>query len=518
MPSFPGYALAAMVAAVLLIGLGIISLSYGQRDRVRVTFALFCFSWGLFAAGAARMQVVGSPGWGTMADALEAARILPLLVVLTMYNGLQYVLALTGYHRRLDDRLFFMSLRQYLWLYGFFCLLIVAVSLGTDRILDELRFSPLLGYSVLFKPGAILYQFPLGVLDLMGLTLLFRRLREVGPGAYRAFVRHNLIGIIIIKLAVVVLANILPRFGLPTFLFSFHVYALSAFYFFGVIASYQHRQIRELAHGLELKVAERTEELRQAQARLVQTEKITALGRLVAGVAHEVNTPLGAVRSMHDTRVRAQDKLMGRLETLAPDTDLAGDRKMARARRLINEADQVIGEGLERIQGTMTRLRGFAHLDEADHQRVDLNRELDATLALMAGPLGDGVTVERVRGEIPPVLCDPRQLNQAFVNLMENASAAMGGAGTLRVETSPAGDGQVSITIQDSGCGIPEEDLERIFDPGFTSRGVGVGTGLGLTICFQVVQEHGGEIRVDSEVGKGTRVEITLPVGADKST
>ena len=209
---------------------------------------------------------------------------------------------------------------------------------------------------------------------------------------------------------------------------------------------------------------------------------------------------------------------MGRLETLAPDTDLAGDRKVARARRLINEADQVIGEGLERIQGTMTRLRGFAHLDEADHQRVDLNRELDATLALMAGPLGDGVTVERVRGEIPPVLCDPRRRDLALVNLMENASAAMGGAGTLRVETSPAGDGQVSITIQDSGCGIPEEDLERIFDPGFTSRGVGVGTGLGLTICFQVVQEHGGEIRVDSEVGKGTRVEITLPVGADKST
>jgi len=511
MPFFPGYALAAMVAAVLLIGLGIISLSYGQRDRVRGTFALFCFSWGLFAAGAARMQVVGSPGWGTAVDALEAARILPLLVVLTMYNGLQYVLALTGYHRRLDERLFFMSIRQYLWLYSLACLVVVAVSLGTDRILDELKFSPLLGYSVAFKPGAILYQFPLGVLDLMGLMLLVRRLRESGPGAYRAFVRHNLIGIIVIKLAVVVLANLLPRFGLPTFLFTFHIYALSAFYFFGVIATYQNRQIRELADGLELKVAERTEELRQAQARLVQSEKITALGRLVAGVAHEVNNPLGAVQSMHDTRVRAQEKARARAESLAPE--LADDRKVARARRLINEADEVIGEGLARIQATVTELRGFAHLDEADRQRVDMNQELDATLALMTGVLGDGIKVERVSGELAPVLCDPRQLNQAFVNIIENAAAAMEGAGVLRVETSPAGDGQVTVAFQDTGSGIPAEDLERVFDPGFTSRGVGVGTGLGLTICYQVAQEHGGDINIDSEEGQGTRVTITLPVG-----
>lgn len=513
MVSFPAYAISAMMAAVLLIGLGVISLTYGQRDRVRVTFALFCFSWGFFAAGAARMQVVGSPGWGDASDALAAARLLPVLVVLTMYNGLHYVLALTGYHRQLDERLFFLKLRHYLWLYSAMCLVVVGVTLGTDLVMGGLGFSPLLGYSVRFKASAMLVQAPMGVLDLMGIGLLFKRLAQVKAGAYRDFVRHNLIGILIIKAAVLLLANLLPRLGLPTFLFSFHVYALSAFYFYAVIATYQHRQIQELATGLERKVNERTAELRAAQARLVQSEKIAALGRLVAGVAHEVNNPLGAVRSMNDTRVRAQAKLQGRVEALAPNQSLDQDRGVTRARRLIAEADEVISEGLQRIQGTITRLRGFAHLDEADQQRVDLNQEIEATLAFMAEDMEGRVELKRDLGELPRVLCDPRQLNQVFVNLITNALEAMtGDDNVLTVSSRTDGQDAVLIGFHDNGDGIPAEDLERVYDPGFTTRGVGVGTGLGLTICFQVVQEHGGEISIDCPAGEGTRVTLRLPI------
>ncbi len=286
------------------------------------------------------------------------------------------------------------------------------------------------------------------------------------------------------------------------------VSALIALYFYAVIANYQQRQIQELNAGLERTVQERTEDLRQAQAKLVQSEKIAALSQLVAGVAHEVNNPLGAVRSMHDTRVRAIAKLEQQLSPLSSE-----DAKSARPRKIIAEADGVVSEGLERIERIITRLRSFAHLDEADRQRVDLNKEIISTLAVMGETLGQSVKIERDLGDIPQVLCNPRQINQVLVNLLGNAAEAMNGDGCLTVESSRCGGSAVQVALRDTGLGIPAEDLKHVFDPGFTTRGVGVGTGLGLTICYQVIQEHGGDIELESAPGEGTLVRLTLPIG-----
>jgi signal transduction histidine kinase len=246
-------------------------------------------------------------------------------------------------------------------------------------------------------------------------------------------------------------------------------------------------------------------ELRQTQIQLVQSEKMAALGGLVAGVAHEINTPVGAISSMHDTLVRAVGKLKRARER---ETE---DAKLKNTIKVIEEANDVIQSGSERVTTIVKRLRSFARLDEAELKKADIHEGLEDTLTLVHHELKHHVTVHRNYGEVPPINCYPGQLNQVFLNLLVNARQAIEGEGEITITTYRK-DGQVHIEIRDTGKGIPEADLNRIFDPGFTTKGVGVGTGLGLSICFRIIQDHRGEIRVDSEVGRGTTFIIILPM------
>ena len=156
-------------------------------------------------------------------------------------------------------------------------------------------------------------------------------------------------------------------------------------------------------------------------------------------------------------------------------------------------------------------LRRFARLDEAELDEVDLREGIENTLTLVQHELRNRVEVERDYGDIPRVKCYPNQLNQVFMNLLVNASHAIEGQGSIAIKTRPQGD-NVLIEFTDSGRGIPQENLKRIFDPGFTTKGSGVGTGLGLSIVYRIVQEHQGSIDVESEVGKGTTFRLLLPI------
>lgn len=260
---------------------------------------------------------------------------------------------------------------------------------------------------------------------------------------------------------------------------------------------------------LNAKVDERTRELRDAQAALVQSEKMASLGHLVAGVAHELNSPLGALHGAQDAMGRALAKLEAELGSLAPEV-LDGNRNLARALAALRGSADVVAQGCERVGGVVGRLKTFARLDQGEVQRACINGCVEDALGLMAEHL---VNVELTKdfAELPKVLCSPGQLNQAFFNVAMNAVQAMPRGGTLRVVTRCEGD-ELSVKWCDDGEGIPADNLHRVFDPGFTTRGVGVGAGLGLAICHQVVRRHSGRIEVTSEVGAGTQVEIRLPI------
>ncbi len=274
-----------------------------------------------------------------------------------------------------------------------------------------------------------------------------------------------------------------------------------------------------LYESLEDKVAERTAaltrtlaELRAAQTQLVQSEKMAALGNLVAGVAHEINTPLGAVASNVDLQARALAKVG---EALAdPDGATAARRYIERAVGLVD----VSREACRRIATIVRSLRDFSRLDEAERKPADLHAGLDATLTLVGHLTKNRITVQRAYGDLPLVDCYPNQLNQVFLNLLVNAAQAIEGQGEIQIRTRreagalPPARTAAVIEIADSGTGIAPEHLARIFDPGFTTKGVGVGTGLGLAICYRIVEGHHGKIEAESTVGRGSTFRVLLPL------
>jgi signal transduction histidine kinase len=262
-----------------------------------------------------------------------------------------------------------------------------------------------------------------------------------------------------------------------------------------------HAELKRHTESLADLVRERTASLERAQAQLVQSEKMAALGLLVAGIAHEINTPMGAIGSTHDTVFRAIQKIKGEVGE-APS--------LTRIFTMLEGTQRLLTDATDRVTTIVRRLRSFARLDEAELKEADLNSGIEDTLALVAHEL-KGVRVIKELGVLPPVTCYPGRLNQVFLNVIVNARQAIANDGEIRIVTFQQGD-TVSVQISDTGSGIAAADLGRVFDPGFTTKGVGVGTGLGLSICYQIVQEQKGTIGIESEPGKGTTVTITVPV------
>ena len=179
--------------------------------------------------------------------------------------------------------------------------------------------------------------------------------------------------------------------------------------------------------------------------------------------------------------------------------------------RVIEECSAVIDDGSERIVTIVKKLRSFARLDEAELKSADIHQGLDDTLALLRHELEDRIQVKRSYDEIPRVKCYPGRLNQVFLNILMNAAHAIEGDGEIAIATWQEGN-EIHVIIADNGIGIPSVCLDKLFDPGFTTKGVGVGTGLGLAISYQIVEEHGGRISVESTPGKGSAFRITIPI------
>ena len=183
--------------------------------------------------------------------------------------------------------------------------------------------------------------------------------------------------------------------------------------------------------------------------------------------------------------------------------------EVARLLQNIEQLNAVNKTATERIVAIVKSLRNFARLDRAELDMVDIHEGLETTLSLVHHELKNRIKVHKDYGNIPPIKCYPSQINQVFMNLLVNASHAIKGQGKIFIKTRVR-DGTVTIEFQDTGIGIPDEDLSRIFDPGFTTKGFGVGTGLGLSIVYQIIEKHKGKIEVESEFGKGTTFRVIL--------
>ena len=285
--------------------------------------------------------------------------------------------------------------------------------------------------------------------------------------------------------------------------------------------------LRRATLRLKDQVSEGAHALEQAQDMLVQAEKMVAIGQLAAGVAHEINNPVGYVGSnitALEGYIKDFLRLIDAYEQALAGTPTPEDRSaIADIKNRINydfvRSDMLAllsetQDGIQRVRRIVSDLKDHAHVSDDDWGWADIHHGLDSTLNIVWNELKYHCTVVKNYGELPEVRCLISQLNQVFMNLFVNAAQAIEGNGTITITTERVGDDAVRITIADTGSGIAPESLSRIFDPFFTTKPVGKGTGLGLPLSRGIVERHHGRIDVTSEVGQGTTFAITLPVDA----
>jgi two-component system NtrC family sensor kinase len=241
----------------------------------------------------------------------------------------------------------------------------------------------------------------------------------------------------------------------------------------------------------------------EVNTQLIHSEKMASLGLLAAGLAHEINTPMGAIRSNNDILSRAVGKMRHIVET-------QHNKELNRILGILDEVCRNNDVASERIMSIVGSLKNFARLDEAERKKVNIHEGLDSTLTLIRHKLTHRIQITRQYAELPDIECFPNQLNQVFMNIVVNAIQAIREHGTITIKTFQEDD-SVKIAISDTGTGIAPENLAKVFDPGFTTKGVGVGTGLGLSICYKIVQNHRGRIDIESS-SAGSTFTITLPL------
>ncbi|HDP88374.1 MAG TPA: CBS domain-containing protein [Thioalkalivibrio sp.] len=295
--------------------------------------------------------------------------------------------------------------------------------------------------------------------------------------------------------------------------------------------------VLDLLRAMEARVSLQTSalheayrDLKRSQTHLVQSEKMASLGQMVAGVAHEINTPLGYVKNnLEMTREvidQARELVRSYQDVVLMLTDENADADALQARLgLAMELGEALNDetfedvmqlhhdslfGIDQIAELVLNLKNFSRLDKAKTEDVNLNQCVESALVIGKNVIKDRAQIITRLDDLPPVSCSPSQINQVLLNLVTNAAQAMETPGAILIK-SWFDDDFVHVSVHDNGKGMPKDVVDRIFDPFFTTKPVGEGTGLGLAICYQIIEQHGGRIRVASEVGKGTKFVVSLP-------
>jgi two-component system, NtrC family, sensor kinase len=283
-------------------------------------------------------------------------------------------------------------------------------------------------------------------------------------------------------------------------------------------------RIEELLRANE-ELKELNAKLSDAQDKLMQSEKLASIGQLAAGVAHEINNPIGYIFSNFGTLEKYLADLFEMLgayeqaESALAGTPAAEQLRALRERIELDYLKDDIPtlmaeskEGISRVRKIVQDLKDFSRVDaRQEWEWVDLHQGIDSTLNIVNNEIKYKADVVKQYGQLPDVECLPSELNQVFMNLLVNAAHAITAErGTITIRTGCEGD-QVWVEVADNGCGITKENLSRIFDPFFTTKPVGKGTGLGLSLSYGIVKKHAGRIEVRSEAGAGTTFRVTVP-------
>ena len=272
---------------------------------------------------------------------------------------------------------------------------------------------------------------------------------------------------------------------------------------------------KELSRQLEQKVAEQVETIQAGQTKLYQAEKQAAVGHLAAGMAHEINTPLAYIQNNFSTAVSYQESMQvigkeiqkkncSNLKEVWQEEDM--DFILEDFPTLL--ADSL--EGLQRIAEIVADLKIFSNIDHTEMAFDDINTRLQTVLRVLHPQIPDSIEVIHIQGDLPPLSCDPARIGELFYSLIHNSIQALDGSGKIVIQTGTK-DGDIRISIRDSGRGIAPAHLPHIFGPFFTTREVGQGTGLGLAVCHDIIKAHEGSISVESELEVGTTFTISFP-------
>jgi signal transduction histidine kinase len=287
------------------------------------------------------------------------------------------------------------------------------------------------------------------------------------------------------------------------------------------------KKLHEYAYALTAsnkELQQAYDDLKTAQARLLQQDKMASIGQLAAGVAHEINNPMGFIISNLSSLDRYVEKLttfLGSYEKFlggcesAISKALTQERQKHKVEYICSDMPILISEsleGAERVRKIVQDLKSFSRVDSFEYDYADVNKGLESTVSIVWNELKHKATVTKEYGRLPRVWCNLGQLNQVFMNILVNAAQAIESSGTIQIKTWAEGE-RVYINISDTGKGISAEYLNRVFDPFFTTKEVGKGTGLGLSIAYDiVVNKHGGIIGATSEVNKGSSFIVSLPI------
>jgi two-component system, NtrC family, sensor kinase len=265
-------------------------------------------------------------------------------------------------------------------------------------------------------------------------------------------------------------------------------------------------------------------DLKTTQAKVVQQEKMASIGQLAAGVAHEINNPMGFISSNLGTLTKYVDRLSEFILAQSEALEMLPDMNMVeslKARRKALKLDYILEdskdliteslEGAERVRTIVKNLKSFARVDEAERKKSDINECLTSTINIAWNELKYKASLVKELGDIPLIRCYPQQINQVFMNLLVNAAQAIDKQGEITVKTWHV-DSSIYASVTDTGCGMTPAVMNRIFEPFYTTKDVGKGTGLGLSIIYDIIKNHNGEISVESEPGQGTTFTVRLPV------
>jgi PAS domain S-box-containing protein len=266
--------------------------------------------------------------------------------------------------------------------------------------------------------------------------------------------------------------------------------------------------------------------LQQMQSQVIQQEKMASIGQLAAGVAHEINNPMGFISSnltslskyadRFDEYIAALQQSLGSCPTHPDTVEIDKLRQKLKVDYLISDVRELVNESLDganRVRRIVQDLKSFSRVDQKECCRTNLNEALETTINIAWNELKYIATLDRNFGDIPEILCYPQQLNQVFLNLLVNAAQAMEKQGNIIV-SSWSDDDHVFVSVKDNGKGMPKEVQKRVFEPFFTTKEAGKGTGLGLSISADIIRKHGGELSVESELGAGTTFIVQLPLNS----